>query len=542
MTLAAQNLAEEGFRGRTSGKIERAKRQPKGAARGKSRAVKSMGGARQRVVVKTHYVKMGSKHARGRIKAHLSYLQREGVSQDGERGVLYGAAGEVKASEFLNRCEEDPHQFRVILSPERGEALDLTEYTRLWMAQVERDAGTKLDWVAVNHYNTDNPHVHVLIRGVDARGQELRFDREYLGHGMRHRAEELATAELGPRTLDQVREARQREVEQLRYTSLDRGMERRCDEDRLVDLRRSADPSPRDPSLRCDEIARARFLCELSLAREVRPCVFELDERLREQLVACGKEHDIIAHLHQAGATQPGAWTRDEPAPGEVIEGKLLDRGLADELKGREYVVVEDEHGKVRHLELGRHWEPDRTQVGEWLTIKVSEPEQKGAVHFNLERHGKLGELAHERRVTWLDAKLHEAPEGQHREIKQACEARRQELERWGIVAKQEQLPTRELYKRLDAVEVEAARQQVVERGGGKPILHQSTMPQASGVLREEIQLRQGRFVVLESERYQLVLPASKELRAQLGKRVEVSKQEAGWRVREAGPEKQVER
>jgi type IV secretory pathway VirD2 relaxase len=42
---------------------------------------------------------------------------------------------------------------------------DLRAFTRELMADAERDLGTRLNWVAVDHWNTDNPHIHVLVRG-----------------------------------------------------------------------------------------------------------------------------------------------------------------------------------------------------------------------------------------------------------------------------------------------------------------------------------------------------------------------------------------
>ena len=32
------------------------------------------------------------------------------------------------------------------------------------MAQVDRDLGRRLDWAAVNHHDTDNPHAHIVMR------------------------------------------------------------------------------------------------------------------------------------------------------------------------------------------------------------------------------------------------------------------------------------------------------------------------------------------------------------------------------------------
>ncbi|MGE3537376.1 MAG: hypothetical protein AB7N91_08055 [Candidatus Tectimicrobiota bacterium] len=134
------------------------------------------------------------------LRQHLDYLQREGVELGGEAGQLYtrDVTG-IATSGFLGRSVDDPHQFRVIVSAAEGADLDLTRFTRSFLGQVEDDLGTRLDWVAVNHYDTDHPHTHVLVRGADADGQPLMIQRSYIAQGFRHRAQEVATHALGPR-------------------------------------------------------------------------------------------------------------------------------------------------------------------------------------------------------------------------------------------------------------------------------------------------------------------------------------------------------
>ena len=83
------------------------------------------------------------------------------------------------------------------MSPEDAAQLDLTGYVRRLMAQVERDQGRRVEWAAVNHYNTEHPHAHLVIRGVDRQGRELRFERSYLA------------PELAERALHQGRELRE---------------------------------------------------------------------------------------------------------------------------------------------------------------------------------------------------------------------------------------------------------------------------------------------------------------------------------------------
>src|SRR3546814_11656721 len=92
------------------------------------------------------------------------------------------------------------------------------------MSRIEIDLGTKLDWVAVNHYNTVHPHVHVIVRGKDDLGENLVIIGDYLANGIRERASELTTLELGPVTeIEQTRKL-SAEVDQGRFTRIDRAM------------------------------------------------------------------------------------------------------------------------------------------------------------------------------------------------------------------------------------------------------------------------------------------------------------------------------
>src|SRR5262249_41247512 len=124
--------------------------------------------------------------------------------------------------------EGEKHQFRFIVAPEDPD-LDLRAFARSLMAQVEADIGRKLVWGAVNHHDTDNPHVHIVIRGVDGEGREARLDRDYISRKMRWRAQEIATRELGPRSLADIDRQRDREVGQERFTTLDRELDRFSD-------------------------------------------------------------------------------------------------------------------------------------------------------------------------------------------------------------------------------------------------------------------------------------------------------------------------
>jgi hypothetical protein len=64
---------------------------------------------------------------------------------------------------------------------------DLRAFARELVVDMERDLGTKLDWIGVDHYNTDNPHVHLLIRGKTEDGRDLVISRDYISRGIRDR-------------------------------------------------------------------------------------------------------------------------------------------------------------------------------------------------------------------------------------------------------------------------------------------------------------------------------------------------------------------
>src|SRR3546814_17815790 len=87
------------------------------------------------------------------------------------------------------------------------------------------DLGTRLDWVAVDHYNTGHPHTHIVLRGRDDRGKDLVIARDYITTGMRERAAEIVSFDLGPRSDREVENRLRVVVGQERFTSLDRNQQ-----------------------------------------------------------------------------------------------------------------------------------------------------------------------------------------------------------------------------------------------------------------------------------------------------------------------------
>ena len=176
----------------------------------------------QRCSVRVTYLKNKSS---GQWKAHGRYIQRETATRNQEgKGRGFDATSEaVNIPSILNswQTEGDAHLFKIIVSPEFGDQLDLVQHTRELMQRMEVDLNTVLEWVAAAHYNTDHPHVHIALRGKTAQGRPLHLPKEYIKMGIRQHAETLATNQIGYRTPSQVLQAQNNEVEYQRRTSLD---------------------------------------------------------------------------------------------------------------------------------------------------------------------------------------------------------------------------------------------------------------------------------------------------------------------------------
>ncbi|WP_408871981.1 relaxase/mobilization nuclease domain-containing protein [Gluconacetobacter tumulicola] len=307
----------------------------------------------RRVIVKSRSVRGAGRN--GKAAAHLRYIQRDGTARDGERGRLYsGTEDRADGEAFLDRGRDDRHQFRFIVSPEdAGDLADLTDYTRDLMAQVEADLGTKLDWVAVNHHNTGHPHVHVVVNGRDELGEDLVINGDYLANGIRERASELVTLELGPVTEIEQRRKLVAEIGQDRFTRIDRAMLGEAN-DRFLDLRHEPD----DPRVQADRTLRLRRLGKLGdmgLATEHAPGVWELSERLEPTLREMGERGDIIRTMQKAlraeGAERdPMSFAIHDAAPATQIVGRVIDKHLSDELGEELTLVVDGIDGRTHHV------------------------------------------------------------------------------------------------------------------------------------------------------------------------------------------------
>jgi type IV secretory pathway VirD2 relaxase len=309
----------------------------------------------RRVIVKARIVRLAGK-GMDTARAHLRYIQRDGVTRDGERGSLYGADRDREDGRaFLDRADGDRHQFRFIVAPEDGaEYDDLRPLTRRLMAQMETDLGTRLDWVAVDHFNTGHPHSHILLRGKDERGHDLVIARDYMAHGLRERAADLVSLDLGPRTELEIAQRDRADIEAERLVPLDRQLRSMADDDDGV-----VSPAVRDPTRQTLLAGRLRKLERLGLAEEARPGRWRLDPGFEQTLSRMGERGDIIKTLNRelterGRAPDPGETVvHDHGTAATRVVGRVVARGLSDEIRDRQSLIVDGLDGRMHYVDIG---------------------------------------------------------------------------------------------------------------------------------------------------------------------------------------------
>jgi type IV secretory pathway VirD2 relaxase len=196
---------------------------------------------------------------------------------------------------FLERGRDDRHQFRFIVSAEDGvELSDPRQTTRELMQQMEADLETKLDWIAVDHHNTGHPHTHILLRSVTEDGKILNIAGDYIAYGIRERASEIVTLELGRQTELEVTKQLRREVDADRFTGLDRMLIAEQQGREFSDLRPDQDMRDTFRQNRALLIERARKLERMGLATEIETGKWIVSPKAELTLRELGERGDII--------------------------------------------------------------------------------------------------------------------------------------------------------------------------------------------------------------------------------------------------------
>jgi len=329
----------------------------------------------QRCAVRVLYSKNTSK---GQWRAHGRYVARESATNRGDsRDVGFSTSKE--AIDIATRLDDwqkasDERLWKLIVSPEFGDRVDLKRLTRDLMSEMQTDLAMPLEWIAVAHYNTEHPHVHIALRGVGAEGRPIRLSRDYIRGGIREVAENLCTRQLGYRTEFDAADAQRREVHQHRYTSLDRTIQRDADnaeEPASPFFTVTKDPSRAGlgpgmslPERRAAE--RLMVLESMGLAESSSPKTWRVRRDFENVLRAMQRSAD-----HQKTLAAHGALMSDERLPLAVVdfrqlttlEGRILVHG-EEESSGRSYLMLEGTDARVHYVYQTPEMEAARNRGG----------------------------------------------------------------------------------------------------------------------------------------------------------------------------------
>ena len=482
-------------------------------------------------VIKARVVRHSGRSAP--LGTHLDYLRRDGVTRDGDKALLFGpGTEEADGRGFAERCEDDRHHFRFIVSPDDAvEMSDLKSFTRDLVGQMEKDLDTRLDWVAADHWNTEHPHVHLIVRGVRDDGQDLVISRDYSKEGLRDRARDLITQELGPRTDLNIRSALERQIEAERWTQLDRQLVRDAGKPGIIDLAPQPDRQPDE--FHTLKVGRLRRLEVLGVAGQVGPGQWFIKPEAETVLRELGERGDIIKRMHRA-LTERGIerGSANYVLAGESLDtpviGRLVERGLDDELKGTAYAVVDGVDGRTHHIRLPHLDAAGDSAPGSIVELRTFE-DARGERRAALAVRSDL-DLQHQVNAsgaTWLDRQsiarepIAMADGGFGAEVRQAMQQRADHLVGEGLAERQGRrvIFTRNLIDTLRRREVDAVADKLAKETG-QPFKPAGNGEYVAGAYRQRLTLASGRFAMIDNGLGFQLVPWSPSLESQLGKHV----------------------
>ena len=508
-----------------------------GRARGVAFAQERLIDSSRRVIVKARVVRHHGRRFRSApLSAHVAYLKREGVTMDGRNAQMFdGGSDTADDKAFAERCKDDRHHFRLIVSPEdAAEMTDLKAFARDLVADMERDLGTQLDWIGVDHWNTDNPHVHLLVRGKANDGSDLVISRDYISRGIRARAEQLSTAELGPKSEREVQSALERDVAAERWTRLDSALRRQVDGAGIIDLRPTGSDE-RDRQIRRLMIGRLQRLERMGLATNAGSAQWTLEFDAEATLRALAIRGDIITRMHRAFAERGverglADYAVHEKRDTPQIIGRLVGKGLHDELTEEAYVIIDGVDGRAHHVRFSDmsslEHAPPPGGIVELRRVQLQADEPPRVL---LATRSDLAIAAQVTAggATWLDYQLVAreraslASNGFGAEVREALQARIEHLTQGGLARRQSQrvIFASDLLNTLGRRELEETAEQLASQTGlsHRPLAEGDS---AAGIYGRRLNLASGRFAMIDDGFGFSLVPWRPALERRLGQRV----------------------
>lgn len=337
--------------------------------------VKECGIYHRRVIVKTKIVKNQSPSFRTKLNNYLKYITRADAALDKKTPEVFAASERLDTLKNIEeRFSQAPHNFRFIISPEDGDQIDLKEFTRNLLTTMERDLCAKLDWVAAVHYDTNEPHVHLLVNGHDLNGQKLLMTRDYIAHGMRNRAGEIVTNKLGLREYDEIVKKLLLEVNREKKCFIDEVIKKSLDENKnKISIHNISRSSLSDLPIKLVH-ARLTYLESKGFARREHEGSWHIQEDYLEHLRELNRIQSIVERIKTALNVEKERCNvvGRQTLLAKNIEGHVIRRGYIDEISDREFLIVKSNDENHHYVELEKYSEKIVAQVGEKVRIECT--------------------------------------------------------------------------------------------------------------------------------------------------------------------------
>ena len=298
----------------------------------------------------------------------------------------------------------------------------------------------------------------------------------------------------------------------------------------LADLRPGG--AGEDPELVRLMIGRAAKLERLGLAEQVGPAQWTLNPGLEPALRDLGIRGDIIKTMHRAMSRadrEPDvtgfALHGDQPA--EPVLGRLVERGLHDELKGTAYAIIDGVDGRTHHLvfsdlEMTGDAEPGAIVETRAYDDAVGRKRLSLATRSDLTVEAQVSAPG----ATWLDRRLLAKESalssgGFGAEVRDAMDHRIDHLVEHDLARRRGQrvIFARDLLGTLRRRELDATVASL-SKETGLPHRPSAEGGHVSGVYRQRVTLASGRFAMIDDGMGFQLVPWRPALEQQLGRHV----------------------
>jgi len=327
----------------------------------------------RRVVVKARYIKNSGNGFKEKIRAHLEYVSRNNAGIDGNKPELFSHdESNVEIKNVVKLFEKSPHNFRFIVSPEEGNQLDMKSFTNDLVKAIEIDLKTKVTWVAACHYDTNEPHVHLVINGANSDGQKLTLSRDYITRGIRIRAAEIVTKKIGLRDIDEIANSLEIDVNKNKKCELDTVIKNHIIDDKINISKISTD----DFDINWKKLISMRlsYLEKYNFCSHIDGDLWSIKKDYTKDLQQLYRTSSIIEKISLSSNVlkENCEIISAQKLSEKSITGQVISRSYIDDIEDKEYLIIKNQAHKHIYVELEKYSEKKRVDIGDMVKIEAT--------------------------------------------------------------------------------------------------------------------------------------------------------------------------